>query len=230
VYPGCWDEDRVMGVIPQGLTRPFVSVVTADPSPSKYWSVMHWLYHVPTEQRFLIDHYRGKMGANDFLDWYTTSGTFGGLLEDWWQRSVKQKVPITHVVVEQNAAQRFLMQYEHVRNWQRLRGVKLVGHNTTSNKTDAQYGVQALLPQAYRFGRVRLPSGDQLSRGRSMALVNEVTKWPETSTEDCVMAHWFFEFNLRGLVSAATRPAQPPRFVHRHMTAADLARAAPARL
>jgi len=103
VYPGCWDEDRVMGVIPQGLTRPFVSVVTADPSPSKYWSVMHWAYHVPTEQRFLIDHYRGKMGANDFLDWYTASGTFGGLLEDWWQRSVKQKVPITHVVVEQNA-------------------------------------------------------------------------------------------------------------------------------
>jgi hypothetical protein len=187
-------------------------MVVADPSPTRYWSVQNLLYHRDSDQRFLIDHARQKMGANDFLDYITATGTYSGLLEDWWQRSVKQSAPITHVVVEVNAAQRFLLQYEYVRSWCRLRKVTILSHQTYSNKTDSTYGIQALLPQLCRYGNLRLPMGDNTSRGKSMALVNELTRYPEVATDDCVMALWMAEFCAPRLFGQIDTPAQPPTF------------------
>jgi hypothetical protein len=210
--PGCWDDERPIGVVPRELQRPLLSVVTADPSPSKFWSIQWALFQPSTELRHLIDMERRAMGANDFLDYIVTTGTYTGLLEDWWQRSVKQGAPITHVIVEQNAAQKFLLQYDYVKKWQALRKVRIVPHNTYANKTDPMYGVQATLPQVWRFGRIRLP-GHRLSgsRERIMPLVREVTRWPDTSTTDCVMAEWFFEFNISRLRQEVEAPSEPYR-------------------
>jgi hypothetical protein len=213
-FPGCWDRTRVMGVVPKNLTRtkPWLSILSADPSPSRYWSCQWWLHHRDTDQQLLIDHARRTMGANDFLDFDISTGTFSGLLEEWHQVSVAQGAPITHVVVENNAAQRFLLQYDYVKQWSNRRKVQIISHATYSNKTDPVYGIQALLPSLYRFGRVRLPMGDNASRGKSMALVNEVSRYPETATDDCVLAQWFQCFVSGKLYQQLDTPANPPRF------------------
>ena len=210
-FPGCWDQDRPTGRIPEGLAKPWMLIVGADPSPTKYWSCQMWLMHPATEQRILIDHYRGTLTAPDFLGYDLNSGTFTGLLEGWWQNTKAQGHPFRHVVVEQNAAQRFLLQYDHVKKWMAARGVTIVGHNTYGNKTDDDFGVQ-MLRDHWKYGRVRLPGNrTDGSRGRSMPLVDEVIRWPESRTEDCVMAQWMTEYVYqRQLKNVLTRPAQPP--------------------
>ena len=211
-FPGVWDHDRSTGKIPEGLTLPWMLVVGADPSPTKYWSVQMWLMHPATEQRILVDHYRGTLTAPDFLGYDINSGTFTGLLEGWWQNTKKQGHPFKHVVVEQNAAQRFLLQYDHVKKWMASRSVSIIGHNTYGNKTDDDFGVQ-MLRDHWKYGRVRLPGNhSDGSRGRSMALVNEAIRWPESRTEDCIMAQWMTEYVYqRQLRNQLTRPAVPPQ-------------------
>lgn len=213
-FPGCFDDNRSTGQIPKGLSKPWLLVVTADPSPAKFWSVQMWLYHPGTEQRFLIDHERARMTAPEFLDWDINDGKFVGLLENWWLAMNKQGEPFRWVVVERMAAQRFLLQYDHVKKWAAKRGVQIIGHDTYGNKTDEDLGVTTLGPH-WRDGRVRLPNNRQDgSRGKAMALVNEVTSYPDGKTDDCVMAEWFFEYTLqRQLKRTLTRPEKPPQRV-----------------
>lgn len=195
--PGCWDRDRGAAELPKGISRAcLVSVATADPSPTKYWSIQWWVYHPASEQRFLMDLIRQGMDAPDFLDWNYNEGAFTGVMEEWQRRSADLGLPITHWVVEANAAQRFILQYDHARRWQSQRSVQVIPHQTHRNKSDPDFGVQTLAPH-WRHGRVRLP-GKQGNPGRlaAMKLVDEVTKWPEGSTDDCVMAQWFFEYQL----------------------------------
>jgi hypothetical protein len=213
-YPGCWDLNRGLGEVPAGLVPPVLSIVTADPSPTKFWSVQWWLVHPASEQRFLLDLARQSMDAPDFLDWDHDNGRFSGLLEEWWLRAADVGVPFSTVIVEANAAQRFLLQYQHVRRWMALRSVNVVPHQTHRNKSDPEFGVQTIAPH-YRFGRVRLPGRQYGDPGRvaAMKLVDEVTRWPSGATDDCVMAHWFLEWNLPrltprvGPVVAAWRPS-----------------------
>ena len=210
-FLGCWNRDRVMGELPPNLARPWLSFVTADPSPTKFWSIQWWVIQHNTERRFLIDHARKRMEAGDFLNYIIATQSYTGLLEDWHQHSKAIGAPITHIVLEQNAAQRFLLQTDYIRDWQGTRRVKVVPHDTYANKTNKEYGVQALLPPVYKHGLIDLPSGDQLSRGRCMAIYNEVTRYPESQTTDCVMAQWFAELTYPKLKHAQDRPAQPAR-------------------
>lgn len=188
-FPGCWDSDRHLGQIPDNLSGDVYSVVTADPSPAEFWGVEWWLYQMDTDFHHLIDIEQRRMTAPQFLDWNHATGQFSGLLESWWQAGNDVGRPITHVIVEVNAAQRFLLQYDHAKRWSMTRGVELVGHDTHRNKADANLGVTALGPH-YRHGKVRLP-GHWASRAPVMALYNEVTRYPQASTTDLLMAHWF---------------------------------------
>ena len=136
------------------------------------------------------------MGANDLLDWNAERGEFTGLLHDWWLRSCDRGAKITHVIVEQNAAQRFMLQYEHAKRWQRFTGVSIIGHNTDRNKADPELGVQSI-GSHYRYGRVRLPyRWDTKARLKSQKLIDELIRWPRGRTDDTVMAHWFLEWML----------------------------------
>lgn len=195
-HPGCWDKDRRLADPPRGLTQPVYSVATADPSPSKYWAIQWWLYHPASQQRFLLDLLRQSMDAPDFLDWNYNQACFTGVMDEWQQRSDALGVPIRYWIVEANAAQRFMLQYDHVRRWLNLHDVSLVPHQTHVNKLDDNYGVRTIKTH-YQFGRVRLPgSHSDGARMASMKLVDEVTRWPEGRTDDCVMAHWFLEWNI----------------------------------
>ena len=201
--PGCIDNDRAIGeIVDPFRSDGVISAISVDPSPTKFWSVQWWVYNPETELRYLVDIHRAAMDAPDFLD-RLHDGRYVGLAQDWVLRAADVGLPIGTIIVERNAAQRFLLQYEYVKNWTALHGVSLIPHDTTAaNKSDEQFGVQTLRPH-YQYGRVRLPFGDTRSKSLSHSLIDEVTVWPSGRTDDCVMAQWMFEWNLPNLTAAS---------------------------
>lgn len=199
-HPGCWDHDRGLAMLPpvEGRT---LSAMCVDPSPTKFWAVEWWIYHEPSEFRFLMDLIKQSMEAPEFFDFNPITREYSGVLVDWIERAKKLGHPITHVIIERNAAQRFMLQQTALRQYAAREGFLVIPHETTMNKSDPNFGVQAIAPH-FEYGRVRLP-GLPGNPGRlaAMKLVEEALKWPEGSTDDCVMAYWFFEWNLRKLVS-----------------------------
>lgn len=206
--PGCWDPTRSLCEIPQGLAGGLISYATADPSPTKFWAVEWWAYHPPSKQRFLLDLHRAVMEAPTFLDWNNNAGVFSGVMDEWQIRSKNLEAPITHWIVESNAAQRFMLQYEHVQRWMRLHQVQIIPHQTHVNKTNDEYGV-TMLKNVYRHGLVRLP-GKENSRNVVLKLVDEVTHYsagaPKGGYDDCMMAQWFGEYHLPNLLPRAAGP------------------------
>lgn len=202
-FPGCEDQDRDLCELPPGLKQPLYSVATADPSPTNFWAIEWWIYSPASNQRFLMDLERRRMDAPDFLDWNHYNNSFYGLMHEWQLRSIQLGWPITSWIVEVNAAQRFLLQYDHTHRWRRKYGVSVIAHTTGLNKSNPDYGVQ-MLKNVYRFGQVRLPMKQRtvaMARTASMKLVDEVTRYPQARYDDCLMAQWFFEFNLqKGIV------------------------------
>lgn len=209
-FIGCWDEDRDAWELPVlAMEPPVIGVITVDPSPTKYWAIEAWAWHPATKQRFLLDLHRDKMEAPDFLDWATGLNCFAGVLEDWSQNFAKMGLPLSHVIVEINAAQRFMLQYEHFHRWRRERNVEIIAHSTQRNKADSDFGIQMLAP-VWRHGQVRLP-GRGHGRQAAMHLVTEVLRYnAETlhGTDDCVLAEWFLEFNLDRLFIPGAELAQ----------------------
>lgn len=197
-HPGCWDNDRGVGEFPAGLAGEKVSVISADPSPTRYWGITWWVYTPVSQNRYLMDLERRAMTAGDFLDWHHEGACWTGLLEEWWQRSVGMGLRVSAVVVEANAAQRFMLQYDHVRRWMAARDVRVIGHQTHANKADPKLGVTTLAPH-WRFGRVRLPGKPGPGRLAAMKLVEEVTRWPMGRQDDLAMSQWMFEMNLERL-------------------------------
>jgi hypothetical protein len=198
MYPGCLDEHRDLVQLPRTLSGEVHHFISVDPSPTKYWSVQHWAFHRESNTRWLIDLVRQRMDAPDFFDYDTQSGTYHGLLEDWWQRAANKGWRIGHVIVEDNAAQRFMLQSDAIKKWSASRETLLVAHSTHRNKADPEFGVQMLAP-LYMRGQIRLPYGTEQARLATMKLTHEVTRWPHSGTEDCVMAQWFFEHRLEQL-------------------------------
>lgn len=205
--PGCVDEWRDRLELPKNpdgsysLNGDLVSVMTVDPSPTKYWAIMWWVYQPSTEYRWLMDLHRSQMQADEFLDFDYAHNQHSGLLNEWVQTSRDLRLPITHVIVETNAAQRFLLQYDHVRRWMALNSVEIVPHDTHRNKSDAELGVDSIR-QHYQFGRVRLPyKRDSDGFNLTRRLIAEVTAYPHGRTDDIVMAHWFLEWNLPRIYS-----------------------------
>ena len=210
-FPGCWDKDRDRLEFPRGLTGQVYSMVSCDPSPTQYWAIEWWLYHPDSDQRWLIDLERRGMDAPDFLEWNALDGRYTGIMEEWQQTSRDLGIPITHWIVEDNSANRFLLQYTFVREWQAKNSTQIIPHTTHRNKSDPNFGIQTIAPH-YKFGRVRLP-GKASSMGRlaAMKLVNEVTRYPRGVTDDTVLAHWFFEYQLQFLATPQVQAAPDRR-------------------
>lgn len=203
-FLGCWDSERGVGEWPPLVGDTF-SIATIDPSPTQWWAWQWWLYHPASEQRFLIDVHRAKMGANDVLDYNSDSQSYTGLMDEWQRRSVALGRPITSWIVERNGAQRFMLQYNHVKSWLRLNSTNIIPHETTSTKSDLKYGVTSLGAH-WRYGRVRLPGRDLASRAVARLLVDEVTHYGVgghvgARYDDQVMAEWFLEWNLPNLAT-----------------------------
>jgi hypothetical protein len=211
VFPGCWDNERRICELPKGLQGPLLSVASVDPSPSKFWAIVWEVIQPATGLRFVMDLFRNTLDASAFLDFNAQDRVYYGIMEDWQRRSSALGLPITHWIVEQNAAQRFMLQYEHFRTWMQRRNVRVIGHDTGRNKADAEYGFEASLQPIFRRGLLRLPGfHDNVSRIASLRIVDEATRYPESPTDDTLMAIWFIEYNLRNI--QAKDPSLMPRY------------------
>jgi hypothetical protein len=115
---------------------------------------------------------------------------FSGLIDDLWWRSNELQAPISHVVVEVNAAQRWLLSQPHVQRWAALTGVSFVPHTTSINKQDTKYGLESI-GDLFRQGRIRIPWADIPSRQRGQYLIDEATRYPDHDTTDLIMSTWF---------------------------------------
>lgn len=196
-YVGCVDYDRGLWELPDDLSAAdCVVYATADPSPSMYWSIQCWVYHDMTKRRILLDHVRTKMRANELLD-RPGGRKFTGIMEVWQRKSEQIGFPIGTWVIEANAAQKFMLQYDHVREWRISNGIDIIPHTTGINKVDPNYGVWTM-QNLYRLGRVRLPMKGE-ARLASLKLIEEVIVYDHGRTDDCVMAQWMGEWKLPDL-------------------------------
>lgn len=215
-YPGCWDSERGIGDRPL-VGGNFLSVITVDPSPTKFWAVEWWVTPsdgppLESRVRYLMDVYRQKMTAPDLLYAEPTgegSYRFSGMLEAWRAHAVSMNLKISHVVIEENAAQRFFTQQPYFRQWCSQHHIAFRPHQTHRNKNDPTYGVGSLAT-VWKYGLIRLPGkANDPGRTAALKLVDEVQKWPGGSTDDCVMAHWFHEVALPQI--AVIDPSKIPR-------------------
>jgi hypothetical protein len=196
LYPGCIDGDRKAGYVPGGLEPPIISIASVDPSPTNFWAVQWWLFQPQTNLRYLIDVERTRLTAEELLGYDTGSREYGGIMEVWQNRSFEMGYPISHWIVEVNAAQRFLLAHDFVRKWQALHGVLVVPHTTSRNKLDENLGVEALLPPLWRAGQIRLPT--MRENWKTLAFIEEMSSWTRNKKNgtDLVMAHWFAELHM----------------------------------
>ena len=189
--PGCLDTERSIASPPEHLLDGNgFSLITVDPSPTEYWGIIWWLLDPDTGNAYLLDLARRRMGPEQFLSLDLDTMAFSGLLHDWHIRATELNVPLSHVVVEINAAQRWLLQQPHVQRWMRLTNVAIIGHTTHVNKADPKFGVEST-GDLFRQGLIRLPWADPASRQRANLLVQEATRYPEGDTDDLVMSTWF---------------------------------------
>lgn len=207
LYPGCIDNERMPGYIPEGLSHPVISIASVDPSPTQFWAIEWWIYQPETNLRYLVDLERRKLNAEELLGYNVATGEYSGVMEEWQERSERMGYPISHWIVEINAAQRFLLAHDFVRRWQAMNEVNVVPHTTSRNKLDESLGVEALLPPLWRSGSVRLPS--MRGNWKTLSIVDEMCAWTRDKKHgtDTVMAHWFAELHMPDLVS----PKAPPR-------------------
>ena len=196
LYPGCIDNERRPGYIPVNLDPPIISICSVDPSPTQFWAIQWWLYQPKTNLRYLVDLERIKLTAEELLGYATATGEFYGLMEEWQNRSWDLGYPISHWIVEINAAQRFLLAHDFVRKWQARHHSNIVPHTTSRNKLDDNLGVEALLPPLWRAGSVRLPT--MRDNWKTLAFIDEMTSWSRDKKHgtDLVMAHWFSELHM----------------------------------
>lgn len=198
-HVGCLDTQRRRLEVPgYGNMSGFISILSCDPSPTMYWAIEWWLYHPESEQYFLMDLVRRKMEAPDFLGYNIDEKQFYGVAYDMVEIAKELGVPITHLIVESNVAQRFLSQYDHFKTWIRLNHIVFIPHQTTRNKSDEEYGVETVAPY-WEFGHIRLPMGDAYGRGMSLQLIEEVTKYTGQQSgvsTDCLMAEWFMHWQM----------------------------------
>ncbi|HSN10521.1 MAG TPA: hypothetical protein VLS51_00220 [Propionibacteriaceae bacterium] len=189
--PGCLDRKRSLGVVPPHLTDGNGwSFVTVDPSPTQWWGVIWWIYDPATNNRYIIDVVRRRLSAPQFLSLDMTSFEYSGVAEDIRRRSNDLGAPIQMVMVEVNAAQRWLLQQPHIQEWVKATGVTFVPHTTTVNKSDPKYGVESIADY-FRQGRVRIPWDGPMTRAKIEPLISELQNYPDGETTDLVMSTWF---------------------------------------
>jgi hypothetical protein len=189
--PGCLDRDRVFLDPPAHLLNGNGwSFITVDPSPTEWWGIIWWLYDPESGNRYIVDLHRRRMNPEQFLSLDLSTFEWSGLIHDLYWHGVELQCPITHVVVEVNAAQRWLLSQPHVQKWSAMTGVSFVPHTTSINKQDPKFGLESI-GDLFRQGFIRIPWGDIQSRFNCQFLIDEATRYPEHDTSDLLMAAWF---------------------------------------
>jgi hypothetical protein len=197
--PGCLDKQRSFLDPPANLLNGNGwSFVTVDPSPTEWWGVIWWLYDPNSGNRYIIDLHKRRLNPEQFLSIDLDTMDYSGLMQDLWNDSNDLQIPISHVIVEVNAAQRWLLSQPHVQRWSAATGVVFVPHTTSVNKADPKYGLESI-GDLFRQGRIRIPWGDLQSRNRCQHLIDEATRYPDHDTTDLIMSTWFGKLGVENL-------------------------------
>jgi hypothetical protein len=205
----CWDERREMWERPEGIVDP-VCAITVDPSGREYWAIQAWAYEPAGDdglggRRFLLGLVnRRGMEAGELLDRDYDSLTFHGVLEEMRRNYLSLGLQLKFVVIEVNAAQRYLKQYNHVKRWQEIHGIEVISHQTGVRKLSESDGVRTLCKPQWKYGRLRLPGASLESRTAVGSFVKQAMRWP-VEPNDQVMAHWFLEVNLAQMTPVQRR-------------------------
>jgi hypothetical protein len=194
--PGCLDRERGLLEFPIHLKdRDHFSFITVDPSPTEWWGIIWWLYDPETDNRYIVDLHRKRMNPEQFLSLDLDTFKFSGLIPELHARGIELGIPVTHVTVEVNAAQRWLLSQPHVQRWMQATGMIFVPHTTTINKRDPKFGLESI-GDLFRQGKVRLPWRDIPSRNRIQPLIEEGVRYPDADTTDLVMSTWFHKLTI----------------------------------
>jgi hypothetical protein len=189
--PGCLDKERFINDIPAHLRNGNGwSFVTVDPSPTEFWGIIWWLYDPNSNNRYVIDVVKRRLNPEQFLSLDLNTFDWDGLLVDMTQTANELECPITHVVFEVNAAQRWFLSQKHVQKWMELTGQIFVPHTTHINKQDPKFGLESI-GDLFRQGFIRLPWGNPAARLKVNNLIEEATRYPDHDTNDLVMSTWF---------------------------------------
>ena len=205
-YPavGCFDSERRRGEIPPHLKDKGWSFITVDPSPTEWWGIIWWVYDPDTQNRYIIEVHRERLGPEQFLSLDLESFEFSGLMTAIRERSLKAGMPIKDVIVEVNAAQRWLLQQPHVQHWMQATGVRFIPHTTSLNKSDPKFGVESI-GDYFRQGKIRIPYADVVARKSAAPLVEELLAYPDGDTDDLVMSVWFHTLAVNNHWAPRTR-------------------------
>jgi hypothetical protein len=187
---GCKDHDRRFGesAVPPNIGWSLVSV---DPSPTRFWGVTWWVMDPLSSTYELVEGYKRRMGSQDLLSEDYDSREFSGLLEEIRVRSHQIGHPLAGVVVEINAAQKYLLSQPHMQRWALVHDITLIPHITSPmTKTTSEHNVTSI-SDFFRQGKVRLPYADIEARTFVNNLARELVTWPDGQTDDLVMSTWF---------------------------------------
>jgi hypothetical protein len=208
IVPGCFDHDRFFGQLPKDRSDagdfPILSAITVDPAATRYWAIIHFLVYADGAQ-VVLNAVRRPLTSPELL--YGERGgptgwTFTGILEDFRLQGEKVGFPPRYAIVETRAAQTYLLQQPFAQQWGMRHGVVLLPHDTNrGNKADLVFGVTAQTKSVYREGRLRLPYAGYEERIFADQFQREAIAFPEGSTSDIVMAHWFLTHHLPQLVT-----------------------------
>ena len=189
--PGCLDVERGHLEVPDHLRdgRGW-SFVTVDPSPTEWWGIIWWVYDPDSGNRYIVDIHRKRLNPEQFLSLDMDNYEFTGLMHTMRAESLRLGAPIRDVIVEVNAAQRWLLQQPHIQRWMQVTGVRFLPHTTSANKADPKFGVESV-GDYFRQGRVRIPYGNIAAKRKAEPLIGELMAYPDGDTDDLVMSVWF---------------------------------------
>jgi hypothetical protein len=207
--PGCYDNDRALGEYPAGVSG-LVDFVSVDPSAGGFWGILHLAYQPETKATYLINGLRSsRFKAGDLLDFKQERGELDGIMQTWTTESVRVGHPIRCWLLESNSAFKTLTERDAYREWKRVhRNVGFLQHVTTGwNKNSVTIGVEGLLPSLFRQGLIRIPHKPANLDGLHFlrAFVKEATEYPESATNDLIMAFWMGMVNLPRILMTTRR-------------------------
>lgn len=223
-FTGCWDEDRPAWKA-NHPDRTKIVYVTVDTSPTKYWAIQAWCWYPHDNQIDMLAGLKIKMTADEFLDRKLGTGEseFIGLMPEWTALAQSKGLPIDYWIVEGGSAtsghwlltSRVLAAFR-----QKHRELRIIEHYTSGvNKTDDNFGIP-MVREWWRSGSIRLPGA---GRDQALPLVGQVTTYPNATSDDQVLSHWFGIHNMKRMsIRAKVAPTQ-----RRPGFAADLAKYRP---
>lgn len=203
--PGSLDHERVLLDPPVNLKNGNCwSFVTVDPSPTEFWGIIWWAYDPETNRRYVIDLHRKRLNPEQFLSLDLNTFEWSGLMHEMFFQSNDIGIPITNIIFEANAAQRWWLSSPHVQKWEQVTGVRAIPHQTNRNKQDPEYGLESI-GDLFRQGYIRIPWGDFRTRTVMQDLVTEGTRYPDYDTDDLVLSTWFHKLAVENHYTPHTK-------------------------